>query len=142
MKKEEARRELEICNDEITTYKTAIADRVNRIAELEEIINKKDDWRDREINEDEYVLLTNKVMLMYQMHAFAHVKNEGWEPDWEDVHKRKFGILYNAYGGFEVGSRGWCNYFVFGVAVKSQEIALEMFKEFGERIEEIYNKQY
>lgn len=36
----------------------------------------------------------------------------------------------------------YLNAFVFGVAVKSEEIAKEMLEEFGDRIKNIYNKQY
>ena len=87
-------------------------------------------------------IMANKMQLMQEMHSFAYVKNEGWIADWRDGRKNKFGILYNAHDEFEVRSIEWCNYFVFGVSVKSREIAEEMFEEFGGRIEEIYNKQY
>ena len=78
---------------------------------------------------------------MQEMHAFAHVKNEGWMPDWGDDDESKWGIaiyenkclIENFYD---------VNYFIFGIAVKSREIAEEMLAEFGERIKRIYNKQY
>lgn len=143
MTKEEARIRLEKLNKRISSHKNCIDKKEREIIELEAIINKKDDsWRDRELNGDEYVLLTKKVILMYQMHAFAHARNEGWVPDWNDGKVGKFGILYNAYDEFEVLGSFWCNYFVFGISVKSMEIAVEMFEEFGERIKEIYNIQY
>ena len=36
----------------------------------------------------------------------------------------------------------YLNAFVFGVAVKSRKIAKEVLEEFGDRIKNIYNKQY
>ena len=87
-------------------------------------------------------LVKDKMLLMQEMHAFAHVKNEGWEADWESRYEEKYGVVHEKYGVFKARCRIAYNSFVFGVSVKSQEIAREMFKEFGERIEEIYNKQY
>lgn len=84
---------------------------------------------------------------MQEMHAFAHVMNEGWLPDWKneygDKDDRKWGLAFNedADGVYA----DWCDYtnpFVFGIAVKSEEIAEEMLVEFGKRIKAIYNKQY
>ncbi len=123
-------------------YENGVRERKEHIAKMEEFINKKDDWRNRGINKDEYVLLMNKVMLMQEMHQFAYVKNEGWLPDWADLSEEKFGILYSAYVGLEVECTMGCNYFIFGISVKSREIAGEMFEEFGERIKKVYNKQY
>ena len=78
---------------------------------------------------------------MADMMHFAYVRNEGWMPDWGDDDESKWGIaiyenkclIENFYD---------VNYFIFGIAVKSQEIAKGMFEEFGKRIEKIYNKQY
>ena len=146
------------------------------IKELEAIINKKDDWREKLIqpNSSAYFyigygvegvttytdrnvdrkpehafrkpshaqLLADKMQLMQEMYAFAHVKNEGWIADWRDGSVNKFGIAYNSCSGFITKPDSDCNLFIFGVSVKSMEIADEMFEEFGERIEEIYNKQY
>ena len=123
-------------------YENGVRERKEHIVKMEEFINKKDDWRNRGISKDECVLLMNKVMLMQEMHAFAHVKNEGWVADWEDLSEEKFGILYSTYEGLEVNCSMGCNYFIFGIAVKSKEIAEEMLAEFGERVVEIYNKQY
>ena len=90
---------------------------------------------------DQAELVKDKMLLMQEMHAFAHVRNEGWVPDWGDYSENKYG-LYAIYA--EVGcSYNRChNDAVFGIAVKSEEIAKEMLEEFGERIEKIYNKQY
>ncbi len=95
-------------------------------------------------------LIKNKMLLMQEMHAFAHVRNQGWMPDWGDEdwvpdwkdETQKWGLSYNAWGILQVYVNTWCNDFVFGIAVKSKAIAEEMMKEFGERIEKFYNKQY
>lgn len=83
-------------------------------------------------------LIKEKMLLMQEMHAFAHVRNEGWMPDWGDIEQEKYGILQRD----EIDCLTYVNSFVFGVAVKSIEIAEEMLEIFGERIEKFYNKQY
>lgn len=86
-------------------------------------------------------LIKEKTLLMQEMHAFAHVRNEGWIPDWENEGEEKFGIKLcrnKAYADYSIR----VNQLVFGVAVKSIEIAEEMLEEFGERIKKVYNKQY
>jgi hypothetical protein len=85
-------------------------------------------------------LIKDKMLLMQEMYAFAHVKNEGWMPDWED-NGRKFGITQGG-GEIEVDRFDYLNSFVFGIAVKSMEIAEEMLEIFGERIEKFYNKMH
>jgi hypothetical protein len=78
---------------------------------------------------------------MQEMHAFAHVRNKGWMPDWQDEGQVKYGVIQiGDVIGVERFTRA--NPFIFGVTVKSKEIAEEMLKEFRERIESIYNKIY
>ena len=91
--------------------------------------------------EEHAQLLADKMTLMQEMHAFAHAKNEGWKPDWEDRGERKHGINYVTYK-FYTTHYYLNNLLVFGVAVKSEEIAEEMLEEFRYRLEAIYNKQY
>lgn len=86
-------------------------------------------------------LIKEKMLLMQEMHAFAHVRNEGWIADWVNGEQTKYGI-FSVGDGIKVDWYAHTNSFVFGVVVKSIEIAREMLDEFGERIEEIYNKQY
>ena len=86
-------------------------------------------------------LVKEKMLLMQEMFAFAHVRNEGWMPDWDNGKQIKWGL--NVYKNTtEVDTRTYYNGLVFGIAVKSKEIVEEMLDEFGERIKEIYNKQY
>ena len=177
MTKAEAKQRQAELKSKIETYLDDIKHLNDEMSELEAIINKKDDWRDKLVQpdttgfyfierdedqgfvvEEEYFserkpehafnrvsqaeLIMNKILLMQEMHAFAHVKNEGWLPDWADLNEEKFGISYSTYVGFEVDSSMGCNYFIFGISVELRKTAEEMLEEFGERIEEIYNKQY
>lgn len=132
--------------------------------------NKKDNWRDK-LTKGDYVigrglngleawygynrleaehtfktkeqaqLLADKMNLMQKMHAFAHARNDGWVPDWEDGNS-KWGLTTDSFEGVRLDYYFNLNGFIFGIAVKSEEIAEEMLAEFGERIKEIYNKQY
>ena len=97
--------------------------------------------------EEQAELVKEKMLLMQEMLAFAHVRNEGKNPDWDDDNELKHGILHNGFNEFninefKVGESYYYNYFVFGISVKSEEIAEEMFEIFGERIEKYYNVQY
>lgn len=85
-------------------------------------------------------LMAEKMLLMQEMHAFAHVRNEGWEPDWES-YSFKYGVSIYRNSAYVV-ERIDHNDFAFGVAVKSEKIAEEMLEVFGERVEKIYNRQY
>lgn len=86
-------------------------------------------------------LIKEKVLLMQEMYAFTHVRNEGWMPDWEERRQEKYGILLDSYK-VQVEYFSKLNQLVFGIAVKNREIAEEMLEIFGERIEKFYNKMY
>lgn len=100
--------------------------------------------------EEQAELIKEKMLLMQEMYAFAHVKNEGWMPDWQDEdwvpdwkdENQKWGLSYDAWGILQIYVNTGCNDFVFGIAVKSREIAEEMLEIFGERIKKFYNKMY
>ena len=101
--------------------------------------NRKPEYAFRTSEQAE--LIKEKMLLMQEMHAFAHVRNEGWVADWEDGGRMKYGIIQkgNKVEGYYFYH---ANSFVFGVAVKSKKIAEEMMEIFGERIEKFYNKKY
>ena len=140
MTKEEASLDLEnvkltiqICKDDMERW-------IEESKRLQKIINKKDDWRLVEVPDRWQELYEEKALLMADMMHFAHARNEGWVPDWADEEAkwglaREFEHVISDYTFYH-------NEFVFGVSVKSEEIAQEMLEEFGERVEEIYNKQY
>ena len=148
MNKEEARKELKKAESSLRVAEILSEENEKAIKEIKEdieklkaIINKKDNWRLVEAPDSWQALYEEKALLMADMMHFAYVRNEGWMPDWGDDDESKWGIaiyenkclIENFYD---------VNYFIFGIAVKSQEIAEEMLAEFGERIKEIYNKQY
>ncbi len=122
-------------------HEKAIKEIKEDIEKLKAIINKKDSWRSVRVSDSWEELYEEKALLMADMMHFAYVRNEGWMPDWGDDDESKWGIaiyenkclIENFYD---------VNYFIFGIAVKSKEIAKEMLEEFGKRIEKIYNKQY
>jgi len=86
-------------------------------------------------------LVKEKMLLMQEMLAFAHVRNEGWEPDWGNHNSTKYGIILE-FGKCKVHPAYIVNSFTFGVTVKSLAIANEMLSIFGERINKYYNRIY
>lgn len=106
---------------------------------LNSVFNRKPEHAFR--TQEQAELIKEKMLLMQEMHAFAHVRNQGWMPDWRNVGQVKHGIVQNGNDA-EVDWFTHANFFVFGVVVKSKEIAEEMLDIFGERIEKFYNKQY
>lgn len=104
--------------------------------------NKKNNWRFVEVPDKWQELYEEKALLMEDMMHFAYVRNEGWVPNWGDDEQDKYGLSIG--NNREIYSISYCvhNCFLFGIAVKSGEIAREMLVEFGKRIERIYNKQY
>ena len=89
-------------------------------------------------------LMVEKCKLMVEMQNFAAVHNEGWTPDWERNDKYNFGIIINGSKDIPLRADGYnaFNSLVFGIAVKSIEIAEKMLEEFGTRIKKYYNEQY
>ncbi len=123
-------------------HENGVKELIEDIEKLKAIINKKDNWRFVEIPDKWQELYEEKALLMEDMMHFAYVKNEGWVPIWGDDEQDKYGLSIS--NNRDVYSISYCvhNCFLFGIAVKSGEIAREMLTEFGGRIKEIYNKQY
>ncbi len=123
-------------------HENGVKELIEDIEKLKAIINKKDNWRFVEIPDKWQELYEEKSLLMEDMMHFAYVKNEGWVPNWGDNEQDKYGLSIS--NNREIYSISYCvhNCFLFGIAVKSGEIAREMLIEFGGRIKEIYNKQY
>lgn len=85
-------------------------------------------------------LVKEKMLLMQEMLAFAHVRNDGATFDWSNE-KAKYGIRsIDNYLSIDTVFKH--NTLLFGIAVKSEEIAREMLEIFGERIKKYYNEQY
>jgi predicted nuclease with TOPRIM domain len=138
----EKQRELRQAEMVMEMHENAIREIKEDIAKIEEFINKKNNWRFVEVPDKWQELYEKKSLLMEDMMHFAYVKNEGWVPIWGDDEQDKYGLSIS--NNRDVYSISYCvhNCFLFGIAVKSGEIAREMLTEFGGRIKEIYNKQY
>lgn len=105
-------------------------------------MNKKDNWRLVEVPDSQHELYEEKALLMADMMHFAYVRNEGWKPDWGDDEQDKYGLSIGNNREIYSVSYCTCNFFLFGIAVKSSKIAEEMLLEFGKRIEKFYNRMY
>lgn len=84
-------------------------------------------------NEKEAKIAAKKMDLMNRMNLFALIHNEGWKADWED-YKFKWGLAYYS-GGTEVDYSTRGNNFLFGISVKSEEIAKAMLEEFKDELD-------
>lgn len=88
-------------------------------------------------------LIAKKMNLMQEMHAFAFAMNpSGWCHDFRaETLTSSFGIVIQN-GVCRIGQNDQTNSFAFGVYVELYDSAQEMLRQFGSRIEEIYNSQY
>ncbi|MDD4730068.1 MAG: hypothetical protein PHN55_15120, partial [Dysgonamonadaceae bacterium] len=133
MTKEEAKLKLREAQDNLRQAEVILEMHENGMREIKEdirelkaIINKKDDWKSVEVPDEWHQLYLEKITLMADMMRFAYIKNEGWVPDWEDSYNKKWGLSINNIEGVNLDSYFNYNHFIFGIVVKSQEIAQEM----------------
>lgn len=79
--------------------------------------------------------------LLFKLHQWAKLKNDGWEPDWEDEKQRKVFITYykSSSGVFRLTDEStWVsNRFSKLPYFKSIEIAKECIDLFGDEIKEV-----
>lgn len=79
--------------------------------------------------------------LLFKLHQWAKLKNDGWEPDWEDEKQRKLFITYykSSTGVFRLADEStWAsNRFSKLPYFKSIEIAKECIDTFGDEIKEV-----
>ena len=79
--------------------------------------------------------------LLFKLHQWAKLKNDGWEPDWEDEEQRKVFITYykSSTGVFRLTDEStWVsNRFTKLPYFKSIEIAKECIDTFGDEIKEV-----
>ena len=79
--------------------------------------------------------------LLFKLHQWAKLKNEGWEPDWEDEKQRKVFITYykSSTGVFRLTDEStWVsNRFSKLPYFKSIELAKECIDLFGDEIKEV-----
>ena len=79
--------------------------------------------------------------LLFKLHQWAKIKNEGWEPDWEDGVQRKVYITYyktsKGYFDFADESTWTSNRFSKLPYFKTIELAQECIDLFGDEIKEV-----
>lgn len=76
--------------------------------------------------------------LLFKLHQWAKLKNDGWEPDWKDVLQKKYYIFYDYY------RKELCYSFKNSTSTldklpyfKSRKIAQECVDLFGDEIKEV-----
>lgn len=90
--------------------------------------------------------LYNQIKLFIRMKQFAYLRNNGWEPDWNNERESKYGILFQVteYStdspNLESSVSYYVNQFIFGIAVKFEVIAEEMLSIFKDDILKYYGK--
>ena len=76
--------------------------------------------------------------LLFKLHKWAEEHNGGWTPDWKDFDEIKYYSTYdNEDGLYEIQQTINYSYFSKLPYFKSEKIALEFIKEFGEEIKEV-----
>lgn len=110
------------------------------IGELKEIIQQREQkqWSRKKVefyySYDFSTTLLEKITLIIHMQSFADYHNDGWKADWCNNDQKKWGISSGRYR-FTTDYDYVYNSFLFGISVKSEEIAEAMFEEFGEELE-------
>lgn len=84
--------------------------------------------------ESDAELFAKKMDLMNRMNLFALIHNEGWKADWEGARQKKWGIGHNEDSCFIIEEHNDYNMFLFGISVKSEEIAESMLEEFKDEL--------
>ncbi len=89
-------------------------------------------------NKEEARVVAKERKLLFKLHQWAKLKNEGWEPDWEDTDESKYNLKYDYYDS-EIKST-----ITFGrdeitklPYFKTKEIAQECIDLFGDEIKEV-----
>lgn len=76
--------------------------------------------------------------LLFKLHQWAKLKNEGWEPDWSD-YDNKYVMYYNAKTGFlGINTYNWSNHISVLPTFKTRKIAQECIDLFGDEIKEVF----
>lgn len=74
--------------------------------------------------------------LLFKLHQWAEMKNEGWKPDWSNDEQEKYFI--GVRGGVLLTDYTWCyNRFFKLPFFKTEEIAQECIDIFGDEIKEV-----
>lgn len=77
--------------------------------------------------------------LLFKLHQWAKLKNDGWEPDWSSWRENKYYIFYN-YDccEFDTSSTVISDSFKKLPYFKTKEIAQECIDLFGDEIKEVF----
>ena len=87
---------------------------------------------------EEAELRAKQIALFCDMKEWAKIHNEYWIPDWNNYNQKKWGIEF-LKENFDVTELRTYNVFVYGVVVKSKELAEQMLEEFRDRLY-LYNE--
>lgn len=76
--------------------------------------------------------------LVFKIHQWTKLKNEGWEPDWSEYSDNKFLIYYDGEDGIlRINAGSISNFLVTLPTFKTRKIAQECIDLFGDEIIEV-----
>ena len=88
--------------------------------------------------EEEAEQFLKERKLLFKLHQWAKLKNDGWVPDWNNTDENKYFIkIYVKDKDFWINSSYTCTTFSKLPFFKSQKIAQECIDIFGDEIKEV-----
>lgn len=76
--------------------------------------------------------------LLFKLHQWTKLKNEGWKPDWSEYSDNKFLIYYDGEDGIlRINAGSISNFLVTLPTFKTRKIAQECIDLFGDEIKEV-----
>lgn len=91
-------------------------------------------------SEEEAQAAAQERKLLFKLHQWAKIKNEGWEPDWEDDDEEKYFITYFKNNSINLSweiTWGMINFTKLPY-FKTVEITQECIELFGDEIKEVF----
>ena len=91
-------------------------------------------------SEEEAQAAAQERKLLFKLHQGAKIKNEGWEPDWEDDDEEKYFITYFKNNSIDLSweiTWGMINFTKLPY-FKTVEITQECIELFGDEIKEVF----
>jgi hypothetical protein len=77
----------------------------------------------------------HNTMMLMRSFARYYNKIDGFTPDWDDIHSKKYGVIYDEESGYASGLASTRVDIMFFAAVSSSERASQMLEEFKEDLE-------
>lgn len=102
------------------------------ISEIEKIYERGLAFKTREEAEQ----YDKERILLFKLHKWAEERNEGWIPNWEDSDEGKWAVRYEGDIFYKYLVYSY-QYFLKLPYFKSEELAEQFIKEFGEEIKEV-----